>query len=132
MGVNSVEGLFANNVGAPLGDGHPLVGQNIYIVAGDGSDIASSDSLFVFKSDLQFAYQSSGFLATIALNSALDGGEILLGTLGTVSGNRLGRPRPGILAAAVNLPEPATITLAAVAAMTAAVAPRRNLPSQAT
>ncbi len=127
LGVNGVEGLFAANIGAPLDDDNPLLGKNIYVVAGDGRDIATSDSLFVFKSDLTFNPGAPGFAATIALSGALDAGKLLLGTPGTVFANRLGGFRPGIIAAAVNVPEPTAWLVAAALLMVPSL--RRNAAS---
>jgi hypothetical protein len=115
LGVNGIEGLFAADIGAPLDDDDPLLGRNIYLVVGDGLDIETSDSLFIFKSDLQFASGSPGFRTTIALDRAIEAGEILLGTRGTVFANRLGGFRAGIIAAAVNIPEPTALALGALA-----------------
>jgi poly(3-hydroxybutyrate) depolymerase len=115
LGVNGLEGLFAADIGAPLDDDDPLLGQNIYLVVGDGGDIETSDSLFIFKSDLQFASGSPGFHTTIALDRAIEAGEILLGTRGTVFANRLGGFRAGIIAAAVTIPEPTALALCSVA-----------------
>jgi len=106
VGVNAIEGLFSANIGAPLSANDPLVGKHIYLVVGDGNNMQDSESLFVFKSNEQFSLDNPSFMPTIALDGALDKGEILLGTPGTVFANRLGGFRPGIIAAAVNVPEP--------------------------
>jgi hypothetical protein len=127
LGVNGIEGLFAANIGAPLDDDDPLLGEHIYLVAGDGGDIATSDSLFVFKSDLLFGAGRPGFEATIALSGAIDAGKILLGTPGTVFANRLGGFRPGIIAAAVNVPEPSTIAVAGLALLLSSIGTGRTL-----
>lgn len=111
MGVNSLEGLFSVNNGAPLSANDPLLGKNIYLIAGDGSDIQSSDSLFVFKSDTLFTAGNPATQTTILIDGALSMGEILLGTQGTVFANRQGGFRPGIIAAAVNVPEPSGLIL---------------------
>jgi hypothetical protein len=121
VGVNSVEGLFAANIGAPLGGNHPLLGKNIYLIVGDGRDIESSDSLFVFKSDQIFTTGSAGAAATIALSNGIDAGKILLGKRGTVFANRLGGFRAGIIAAAVNVPEPRSIIGASVVLVAASI-----------
>ena len=112
IGVNGLEGLFSASVGAPLAADDPLVGENIYLLLGDGEDIASSDSLFVFKSDEQFTADSPSTLTTISLGDDLAFGEILLGSEGEVFGNRLGGLRPGLVAAAVNvIPEPQSLLI---------------------
>jgi poly(3-hydroxybutyrate) depolymerase len=132
LGVNSVEGLFAASVGAPLANDDPLMGQHIYIVAGDGRDIASSNWLFVFKSDLTFTAGNPGFGATIALGGDLGAGTLLLGTPGVVHGNRLGSPRQGILAARVTVPEPTTFVAAvAMLSLTILVPARGHAPPKA-
>lgn len=87
MGVNGLEGLFSANIGAPFAAGDPLLGEDIYLVVGDGNDIQGSDSLFVLKSNQQFADASPSFMATIALSDGFDMGEILLGAPGTVFAN---------------------------------------------
>ncbi|TWU25920.1 PEP-CTERM sorting domain-containing protein [Bythopirellula polymerisocia] len=111
LGASGLEGLFVVNVGAPLPSNDPLIGKNIYLIAGDGSDIESSDSLFVFKSDTLFDSGSPSTLLSISLNTAPSGGKLLLGTEGTVFANRQGGFRPGIIAAAVNVPEPTSLML---------------------
>ena len=85
LGVNGVEGLYAANIGAPLDDDHPLVGKSIYVVAGDGADIASSDSLMVLKSNQTFANSATGFATSIGLSTAVNTGTLLLGALGACS-----------------------------------------------
>ncbi len=106
MGVNGIEGLFSANIGAPLSASDPLLDENIYLVVGDGDNIETSSSLFVFKSDEHFSAGNPSTLATIALDGDLGNGDILLGMPGTVFANRLGGFRPGIIAATV--PEPST------------------------
>lgn len=116
MGRNNVEGLFAAYLGAPLAADDPLIGQSVYLVVGDGGDIEDSDSLLIFKSDQVFASANPSSVLTIALDGALDAGEILLGSRGTVTSNRLGA-RAGILTAPVNVPEPASGLLVLFAAV---------------
>ena len=117
VGVRGVERSIYGNLGAPLAESDPLIGRKIYVVVGDGADIASSDSLFVLKSNEQFAPGSPTFMANIAIGASLDPAQILLGTHGTVFSSRLGF-RSGIVAAAVNIPEPATSMLLAVGVAT--------------
>ena len=117
VGVRSVEGTIFGNIGAPLAAGDLLVGKNIYVVVGDGSDIESSDSLFVYKSNEAFNLATPSFQINLPLNSSLDPGRILLGSHGMVTGTVVGGPRPGIVAAAVNVPEPAVGALLAGAVM---------------
>jgi len=114
VGIRTVEGSIFGNIGAPLTASDPLIGKNIYVVVGDGADIASSDSLFVLKSDEQFALGSPAYMANILINSNLSPSQMLLGTHGTVFASRAGGFRPGIIAAAVNVPEPTTGLLIAV------------------
>ena len=73
-------GFFSAMKSAPIPAADPLVGDNIFIVAGDGSRIANSNAIFIFKSDERFqADVPSTFSTTIELNSALATGSILVG-----------------------------------------------------
>lgn len=122
MGRGGIEGLFSANLAAPLTTTDPLVGENIYLVVGDGDDMQSSESLFVFKSDELFESSNPSSLATISLDGSLAIGEILLGSQGTVFSNRFGS-RDGIVAAPVSaIPEPSTF----VALLFASVALQRR------
>lgn len=113
LGIGNVGGSFFGNLGAPLTASDPLLGKNIYLVVGDGADIQTSDSLFVVKSPEQFTLESPSFRADLVVNSSLGDGELLLGTHGSVIGGLLGS-RPGIIAAAVNVPEPTGLVLTLV------------------
>lgn len=111
LGIGNVGGSFSGNIGAELKDDDSLLGKNVYMVVGDGSDIASSDSLFVYKSSEQFTLESPSFMANLTVDSSLGAGELLLGRHGDVFIELLGSTRTGIIAAAVNVPEPATAIL---------------------
>ena len=73
-------------------------------MVGNGADIRSSDSLFVLKSDELFTFES--FQAELLVNSTLTSGQMLLGSHGTVFSTQPRGFRAGIIAAAVNVPEP--------------------------
>jgi hypothetical protein len=104
LGIGPVQGAFSGSIGAGFAADDPLVGKNIFLVVGNGSDIGSSDSLFVVKSDELFTFEA--FQAGILVNSALSSGQILLGGHGTVVSSVPRGSRAGIVAAAVNVPEP--------------------------
>lgn len=108
LGVRGIEGLVFSNIGAPLASTDPLVGKSIYVVIGDGIDIQNSNSLFVYKSSELFTAGPSNFMTTIQIGSGMSEDQILLGSHGTVFANRLGGFRDGIVAAAVDIPEPMT------------------------
>lgn len=81
FGAGGSGGFFSADPMAPINPGDPLVGENIYIVAGDGADIGSSSAIWIFKSDQQFDDDDPAqFTANIALDGALATGAILLGT----------------------------------------------------
>ncbi|MGI9239590.1 MAG: hypothetical protein ACR2RV_02245 [Verrucomicrobiales bacterium] len=83
FGAGGSGGFFSASITAPIGVGDPLIGQNIYIVAGDGSDIASSDGVWIFKSMVEFDDDDpSLFSATISLDTAIEQslGSVLVGT----------------------------------------------------
>lgn len=110
VGANGLEGLIYGDIGAPLAADDPRVGENIYLLVGDGDDIESSDSLFVFKSDEVFTTATPSAVTMVTLAASVDTGEILLGERGTVFANRSGGFRDGIIAAALNVvPEPSTL-----------------------
>lgn len=111
MGVIGVEGLILANVGGPIEQQDPLLGKSIYLVAGDGSDILSSESLFIFKSNELFRGDSPSAQANVTLEVSPQTGQILLGSAGTVFANRQGGFRDGFLGAFVSIPEPGTSTL---------------------
>jgi dienelactone hydrolase len=113
VGVQIVPGAIFGNIGASLAPDDPLVGKNIFLVVGNGSDIRNSDSLFVLKSDELFSFES--FHAELLVNSALSSGQLLLGSHGTVFSTQPLGFRPGIIAAAVNVPEPLSGMLLAIA-----------------
>jgi predicted esterase len=104
VGVGPIQGAIWGNIGAALTADDPLIGKNIFLVVGDGADIRSSDSLFVLKSDELFTFET--FQADLFLNSALTNGQMLLGRHGTVFSTQPRGFHPGIVAAAVNVPEP--------------------------
>jgi hypothetical protein len=104
LGVGPVPGAIWGTIGAALAADDPLTGKNIFLVVGNGADIQSSDSLFVLKSDELFTFES--FQADIVVNSSLTSGEMLLGRHGTVFSTQPRGFHPGIIAAAVNVPEP--------------------------
>jgi len=104
IGVGPVQGAIWGNIGAALATDDPLIGKNIFLVVGDGADIRSSDSLFVFKSDELFTFES--FQAELLVNSDLTSGQMLLGSHGTVFSTQPRGFHAGIIAAAVNVPEP--------------------------
>jgi hypothetical protein len=104
IGVRVVQGAFFNNIGASLAADDPLLGKNIFLVVGNGTDIRSSDSLFVVKSDELFTFES--FQADLFVNSTLTSGQMLLGSHGTVFSTQPRGFYSGIIAAAVNVPEP--------------------------
>ncbi len=108
-------GLFAAYIGAPLTSEDPLPGETIYLVAGDGDDIGSSESLFIFKSDETFTnvdpLTSPSSLTPIILGRDLDSGDILLGEPGDVFYERFSDFFPGIIGASVTVPEPTTLVL---------------------
>ena len=130
MGVSGIEGLFSANIGAPLSASDPLFGENIYVIVGDGDNIQDSDALFVFKADEQFGAASPSYQATIAFDSDLGLGEILLGTPGTVFANRLGGFRPGIIAAQV--PEPTAVWMLLLGGIAFRICRPQSLRSNAT
>ena len=81
FGAGGSGGFFSATIGAPIDAPNSLIGQNIYLVAGDGADLGSSDAIWIFKSDLQFDDDDPDLLeVTIGLDAALAGGEVLLGT----------------------------------------------------
>lgn len=83
FGAGGSGGFFSASITAPIEAGDPLIGQNIYLVAGDGSDIASSDGIWIFKSMIEFDDDDpSAFSATISLDNAIEQslGSILVGT----------------------------------------------------
>jgi pimeloyl-ACP methyl ester carboxylesterase len=104
IGIGPLPGVIWGNIGAGLATDDQLLGKNIFLVVGNGDDIRSSDSLFVFKSDELFTFEP--FEAELLVNSTLTSGQILLGTHGTVFSTQPSGFRPGIIAAAVNVPEP--------------------------
>jgi hypothetical protein len=104
LGIGPVQGVIWGNIGAALTADDPLLGKNIFMVVGNGTDIQSSDSLFVLKSDELFTFES--FQADLILNSSLASGQMLLGRHGTVFSTQSGGFHAGIIAAAVNVPEP--------------------------
>jgi pimeloyl-ACP methyl ester carboxylesterase len=114
LGIRSVPGAFFGNIGAGLVGSDPLVGENVFLVVGDGVDIQSSESLFVFKSNEMFSYDA--FQINLAVNGDLTNGQILLGDHGLVAGGP-GGIEPGIIAAAVNVPEPAVSALLVLSAI---------------
>ena len=80
-GAGGSGGFFSGVITSPINPGDPLIGQNIYIVSGDGSDIASSSSIWIFKSDKLFEDDvPDPFSTTINLDGALSEGSIMVGT----------------------------------------------------
>ncbi len=83
FGAGGSGGFFSASITAPLDTGNPLIGQNIYIVAGDGADIPDSNDIWIFKSTLSFEDDSPDpFSETISLDYALEqsAGTVLVGT----------------------------------------------------
>jgi len=79
FGAGGSGGFFSGTISAPINPGNPLIAQNIYIVAGDGSDLGNSDAVWIFKSDSVFDVDPAD-QKTIALAGALADGSILVGT----------------------------------------------------
>jgi predicted esterase len=104
IGIRIIPGAIWGNIGASLAADDPLTGKNIFLVVGNGTDIQSSDSLFVLKSDELFTFES--FQADVFVNSTLSSGQMLLGSHGTVFSTQPHGFHGGIIAAAVNVPEP--------------------------
>jgi hypothetical protein len=104
VGIGLLQGAIWGNIGASLAADDPLVGKSIFLVVGNGADIGSSDSLFVLKSDELFTFES--FQANLFVNSSLTSGQMLLGSHGTVFSTQPNGFYAGIIAAAVNVPEP--------------------------
>jgi hypothetical protein len=104
LGIGPVQGAIWGNIGAALTADDPLIGKNIFLVVGNGEDIRSSDSLVVLKSDELFTFES--FQADLVVSSSLTSGEMLLGRHGTVFSTQPRGFHAGIIAAAVNVPEP--------------------------
>jgi pimeloyl-ACP methyl ester carboxylesterase len=104
VGISNVQGAISGNIGASVAANDPLIGKSIFLVVGNGTDIQSSDSLFVLKSDKLFTFES--FQADLFVNSTLTSGQMLLGSHGTVFSTQPRGFRDGIIAAAVNVPEP--------------------------
>lgn len=125
VGVLGVEGLLNVNLGANLTAGDEFVGKNIYLVAGDGDDVASSSSLLVYKSQAQFNTEVPSLSFVGGTDPFLGG--ILLGTPGSVFMNRGGGLRDGVLAADVTIPEPSPRVLLLFGLGLLAVHPRDSL-----
>ena len=75
--VNNLAGYFSL---APSGNGGSadFNGNSIFLIGGNGSTIANSSSLFVIRSDTNFAADAPLFSASISL----DDGNVLLGAIG--------------------------------------------------
>lgn len=81
FGTGGSGGFFSANVTDPINPGDALVGENVYIVAGDGANIGSSNAIWIFKSDAEFEDDDPDtFTLSIALDGALAAGVILVGT----------------------------------------------------
>lgn len=104
IGIGTLQGAIFGNIGASLAADDTHIGKNIFLVVGNGTDIRSSDSLFVLKSGELFTFEF--FQADLFVNSTLTSGQMLLGSHGTVYGTQPLGFRSGIIAAAVNVPEP--------------------------
>jgi predicted esterase len=128
LGARPVEGQVFSSIGAPLASTDSLAGKSIYLVIGDGIDIQNSNSLFVYKSNELFTAGPSNFVTTIQIGSGMSEDQILLGSHGTVFVNQLGGTRAGIVAAAVDIPEPTTGVVGIMGIVAFLLARRQGAP----
>jgi hypothetical protein len=81
FGLAGEGGLFSNSFTAPINGGSALDGQPIYLVGGNGADLASSDQLWVFHSGETFGADGvDPFSVRIELDAELPAGTTLVGT----------------------------------------------------
>jgi hypothetical protein len=75
---------FSTGTQPLINNGDPIIGNNVFWVAGNGSSLADSDSVIVFKSNEVFAAETPPTGTTFAFNPG-DNGSYLLGSeTGTV------------------------------------------------
>jgi hypothetical protein len=129
FGAGGSGGFFSGTFSAPINPGDPLVGENIYIVAGDGADIGSSSGIWIFKSDEVFGDDDPDtFVETIALDGALATGTILVGTPVNVFVPLVERSFAGSQMVAL-VPEPGAGLLAGFAGLWLLACRRQRRPS---
>ncbi|MGB0327413.1 MAG: PEP-CTERM sorting domain-containing protein [Akkermansiaceae bacterium] len=107
--------------GTPNGPGQP-VGDRLYVVFGNGADLASSDQVAVYDSGLNFGTENAagqGALDVIIDASALTSENLIVGSIATGVDTGLGLAfDEGIqLAGGDVIPEPSTSLLAALAGL---------------
>ena len=110
FGVGGEGGLFSSSFVAPINGGDPLDGESIFIVAGNGGSIASSDQLWVFKSGELFG--TDPFNAELELDAELATGAVLIGSPVNVLVPSAGRNFEGS-EMALMIPEPGSMALIA-------------------
>lgn len=129
-GINA-DGFFDGNrsEGIPEGTVAPPVGQNIYLVIGDGDGLLTSDNFAVFDPGLVVGTENAvglGALDILLDDTTLTPDSLLVGTLLTNVDIGLGIPfNEGIQLGGVAVPEPSTSLLAALAGLALAARRRR-------
>lgn len=120
-GAGNTAGLFQLTPSAEVNASSPFSGKNVYVAIGNGSTLAESSQVVVFKSNALFASDPTpsvdSFLTDTNAEGAI-GGSLILGNFGEgkawySSGPLNGAVVSGIIAAPV-VPEPTLATLAAL------------------
>jgi hypothetical protein len=132
---------FSNGLGAPgffnktrsasipLGTATAPVGENVYIVIGDGSTLADSSDFVVFNPNLVFGTENAVGAGGLDINinsDAVTPESVLWGTIVTDVDTGLGVTfTEGLQIGVITIPEPSTSLLAALAGLAFAARRRR-------
>ena len=108
--ANGLPGIFVAEIAAGIAADSPLVGDDIFIVAGEGSGVGTATSVAIFRSTTQFNFDDPAFGASLGLAADF---ETVVGTPMDVS--IPGGPTiAGV--AVVPVPEPSSMLLVALGA----------------
>ena len=116
------DGVFNADVGQPIAPGDDLVGDDIFIVAGEGSSILDASSLIIMRGINQFNFDDPAFATDAIAGEA--GNTFIVGTNGNVNVPGVAE-LPGILAERV-IPEPSAAALLGLSAIGLALRRRRR------
>lgn len=113
----AVDGFFDVSVGAAVGSGSPFIGKNVYVFFGNGTTIANSTNIAVWKGATLFDDDNNVDSGNVTITQADFATRLLVGSDGGVK-NHLGIDfTKTISLASAPIPEPSAALLGALGAL---------------